>query len=407
MSVPVAGPARETPTAELPLGNECPVCGGRALTDVLEIPRVPVDCNVLWPTLEGALAAATAEIRLAFCGACGHTFNRAFQPELMAYSPRYENSLHFSPRFQEYARSVAAHLIERYDLHGKDIIEIGCGKGEFLTLMCELGQTRGVGFDPSYVPDERRSASLARIEVIQDFYSDRYADRGADLICCRHVLEHLHDPQEFLRMVRRAIGRRKTVVFFEVPNGRCTLKDLAIWDIIYEHCSYLSRRTLARLLAASGFAVCDLGEAFGGQYLCIEALSENAVRAERMRSGELEGMALEAEAFADEYRRKLTLWHDLFEGITRAGRRVVVWGAGSKGAMFSYLLALGGQADAVVDINPRKHGRYVAGTGQRIVPPECLRERKADVVIVMNALYRDEIGQRIRELGLNCEILCA
>ena len=52
MSVPVAGPARETPTAELPLGNECPVCGGRALTDVLEIPRVPVHCNVLWPTLE-------------------------------------------------------------------------------------------------------------------------------------------------------------------------------------------------------------------------------------------------------------------------------------------------------------------------------------------------------------------
>ena len=40
-------------------------------------------------------------------------------------------------------------LIRRYDLRGKEVIEIGCGKGEFLSLLCEVGDNRGVGFDPA------------------------------------------------------------------------------------------------------------------------------------------------------------------------------------------------------------------------------------------------------------------
>jgi SAM-dependent methyltransferase len=389
------------------LGAACPVCGAGALTDVIEIPRVPVHCNLLWPTREEALAAPTADIRLAFCGACGHTFNLAFDPELMAYSQRYENSLHFSPRFQEYARSLAADLIERYDLHGKDIIEIGCGKGEFLSLLCELGENRGVGFDPSYVPGEAGAGSPPGMEVIRDFYSERYADRQADLICCRHVLEHLADPRGFLQMVRRVIGGRNTVVVFEVPNGRCTLRDLAIWDIIYEHCSYFSSDSLAQLFRASGFGVRDLSEAFGGQYLCLEAVPGQAVTSGRIPRSELQGMLQEADAFADQYRRKVVQWHKLLKGIMQAGRRAVVWGAGSKGATFSYVLELGGRIDYLIDINPRKSGMYVAGTGQRIVQPEFLREYRADAVIVMNSVYRDEIRERTRDMGLNCEILCA
>jgi len=399
--------ARVIPAGDARPRSGCPVCGNASVLDVVEIPRVPVHCNVLWPTRAEALAAPVADIRLGFCRGCGHTFNRAFDPALMAYSPRYENSLHFSPRFQEYAQSLAAHLIERYDLHGKDIIEIGCGKGEFLTLLCELGENRGVGFDPSYVPGEAGTASAAGFEVIQDFYSERYAAHRADLICCRHVLEHVADPQGFLRMVRRAIGGRNTVVFFEVPNGRWTLRDLAVWDIIYEHCSYFSAHSLAELFGAAGLGVRDLREAFGGQYLCLEAVSGDAVTTERPPTRELEALAREAEDFADEYQRKVAQWDELLEEMTEAGRRVVVWGAGSKGVSFLNALGIREQSEYIVDLNPRKHGMHVAGTGQRIVPPEFLRTCRPDAIVVMNAIYEDEIRARIENLGISCELLCA
>jgi ABC-type Fe3+-hydroxamate transport system substrate-binding protein len=60
----------------------------------------------------------------------------------------------------------------------------------------------------------------------------------------------------------------------------------------------------------------------------------------------------------------------------------------------------------VVDLNPRKQGMYVAGTGQKIVPPEFLRDYQPDVIFVMNHIYENEIRQLTADLGLNPELLC-
>jgi hypothetical protein len=104
----------------------CPVCGANGEI-FFETRNVPVYCNILQPTRAAAVAAEQAKIRLAFCHICGHIYNTAFDPARISYDAHYDNSLHFSPRFQNYARELAAHLIERYALKGKTIIDIGCG----------------------------------------------------------------------------------------------------------------------------------------------------------------------------------------------------------------------------------------------------------------------------------------
>ncbi|GAF94206.1 unnamed protein product, partial [marine sediment metagenome] len=80
---------------------------------------------------------------------------------------------------------MASRLIKRYNLYEKDIIEIGCGKGDFLLLLCELGNNRGFGFDPSYENERSNSEVAGQITFIRDFYSERYASYQADLIYCR------------------------------------------------------------------------------------------------------------------------------------------------------------------------------------------------------------------------------
>lgn len=369
---------------------------------------MPIHCNLLWPTREEAIQAPRADIRLGFCRDCGHIFNLAFKPELMEYSQAYENTLHFSRRFQSYAEVLAARLIDHYNLRDKDIIEIGCGRGEFLTLLCQLGNNRGVGFDPSYIPAEGAEKTTEGLTFIRDFYSERYAGYGADLICCRQVLEHIHDPIDFLTMLRRAIGDRpNTVVFFEVPNVLFTLRDLAIWDIIYEHCSYFNPGSLAHAFALCGFDVCRLTEEFEGQFLHIEALPGEDVDSTYEQSDEVKWIASDIPSFAANYRNKAETWRDKVEQTRRKGQRVVVWGAGSKGVAFLNKLEIQGQVEYVVDINPRKQGAYVAGTGQEIVSPEFLRDYQPDVVIVMNPIYRNEIQQLIRNLGLTAELMDA
>jgi SAM-dependent methyltransferase len=327
----------------------------------------------------------------------------------MESSPAYENSLHFSPCFQSYAESLAARLIDRHDLHGQDIIEIGCGRGDFLRLLCKLGGNRGVGFDPSYEPEQSGGGSSTdRITFIRDFYSERYAGYEASLICCRHVLEHIQIPRDFLNQVRHSIRNRlKTIVFFEVPNVLFTLRDLGIWDLIYEHCSYFSGSSLSRLFTSCGFDVCDLNETYGGQFLSIEARpGEGLVKSGPDPREDFEELVSDIPPFSEKYWRKVEAWRQKLERRIQAGQRIVVWGGGSKGVTFLNALETQGQIEYVVDINPRKQGGYVAGTGQRIVAPDFLRDYHPDLIIVMNPIYQTEIKKTLEGLGIASDIEC-
>ena len=354
-------------------------------------------CNLLWPKRELALDAPRGDIQLGYCLTCNHIYNYAFDSSKVEYTQAYENSLHFSPRFQQYATSLANHLIERYDLHGKTIVEIGAGKGDFLIMLCEQGNNRGLGFDPSYEPDlaDHRSD---RVSFIQDYYSEQYAGHEADLICCRHVLEHIADPKDFLTAIRRALAENHdAVVFFEMPSAKYTLVNLGIWDIIYEHCSYFSHDSLAWIFRQTRFQVLNLAETFSGQFLTIEARS---ARDTTVTNNKLENLSQFVADFDNKYRQKVSFWQNELNKIVKSGQRAVVWGAGSKGVSFLNVVDSSHAIKYLVDLNPRKHNMYVAGTGQQIVSPEFLTEYQPDLVVIMNPNYEDEIRQRLANMNL-------
>ena len=129
----------------------CALCGSRRVAPLYEVRDVPVFCNNLWAGREEAVACPRGDIELLFCRECGYIWNTAFDASRLEYTGSYDNSLHFSERFRGYAGSLAQRLIDRYDLRGKEIIEIGCGKGDFLVMLCRMGGNRGFGFDRSYV----------------------------------------------------------------------------------------------------------------------------------------------------------------------------------------------------------------------------------------------------------------
>jgi hypothetical protein len=48
-----------------------------------------------------------------------------------AYAPNYEDRQNFPPTFNGFALDLAKQLIEKYDLQGKDIVEMVVAKGTF------------------------------------------------------------------------------------------------------------------------------------------------------------------------------------------------------------------------------------------------------------------------------------
>jgi hypothetical protein len=82
----------------------------------------------------------------------------------------------------------------------------------------------------------------------------------------------------------------------------------------------------------------------------------------------------------------------------------VLWGAGSKGVAFLTTLDIRHEIEYAVDINPHKHGTFMAGTGQQIVAPEFLKGYRPDIVIVMNPIYCNEIQRELDRMGIGVEV---
>jgi SAM-dependent methyltransferase len=389
------------------INHPCDNCHSQGMAVFYEVEDIPVHSNVLLHSQAEALAQPLGHMQLGFCSTCGFISNLRFDVTMLSYSSSYEDSQGFSPRFQAFIEQLADRLIARYGLRQKDILEIGCGKGDFITLLCERGGNRGIGIDPSYDPARSTSGTGATVHFIKDYFSGAYAHLLADFICCRHTLEHLPNTASFIRMLREAIGdRTDLVVFFEVPDTERILHECAFWDIYHEHCSYFSPTSLIYLFQSCGFDVLDFNKDFDSQYLLIEVKPATGCRPPTPPSADQVGLLSQAIAsFQRRYQDHLYHWQQRFQQLRSDAKRTVIWGAGSKAVGYLTTLHVGDAVADIVDINPYKQGMYLPGTGHRIVAPESLRDHPPDVVIVMNPIYRDEICHTLREMGLQAECI--
>lgn len=349
------------------------------------------------------MGIATASITLEACGCCGHVYNGDFREDLVEYSPEYENSLHFSARFESFADELVKKLDFRWGLAGKTIVEVGCGRGDFLKKLCAKQETRGFGFDKSYPGVERDESRKENVVIRAEHYTDAYRDLKPGLLCCRHVLEHIQAPVEFLRSLRRTARGESgvsTATYFEVPNALYTLRDGGIWDILYEHCGYFTPASLAKAFELAEYAVEAIEQSFAGQFL---SLFGNTNRTAVMTADARNGYPQLFESFAAAYSAKVEQERRFLSDERSARRKVVVWGAGTKGTMYLNTIADVGAGfiEYIVDVNPRKHGKFVPGSGQKIILPDALAEYRPDTVIVMNPAYTDEIRNLLGARGLS------
>ncbi|MFW2387724.1 MAG: methyltransferase domain-containing protein [Polyangiales bacterium] len=385
--------------------DKCPACGSKKLTPFHSMRSIPALSCTIWDTPAEAKSCPQGDIDLALCETCALLLNTSFDPELLHYDEAYEASLHHSPLFTRYAEELAEGLIERYGLKEKTVLEIGCGKGAFLEMLVKMGNNRGLGFDPSYeaepdyVPDER-------ITFVKEFYTEKHLEISPDLVIARQLLEHVEEPLEFLTGLRRTLGdRHDTIVVFEVPNALDMLQRADLWDVIYEHPIYFTPLSLDRLLRSAGFDVLRVRPAYEGLFLVIEASPSAGPPKELESVGHL--VKDEVAGFAAAYADRVKRWAGHLADIKAKNQRAVLWGAGARGDTFLNAIGIHDEIAMVVDLNPRKWGKHMAGTGQAIHSPEDLRANPPDVVVIANEIYKEEIGKSLRDMGIDAEILVA
>ncbi|MCS6781291.1 MAG: class I SAM-dependent methyltransferase, partial [Geminicoccaceae bacterium] len=199
----------------------CPACAATALEPVWRVPSVPVHSCLMVDSEAEARAFARGTLELVFCSSCGFLFNAAFDPSVQHYSPAYEETQALSPRFLRFLAELCDDQARKYDLRDRLVLEIGCGKGEFLVALAERTGCRGIGIDPGFRPERLASPAAFRLAFVRDLYGPAWRDLAPDYLACRHTLEHIGPVAAFVATVRATLGDRPdTVVMFELPDLR-------------------------------------------------------------------------------------------------------------------------------------------------------------------------------------------
>lgn len=321
----------------------------------------PIFQNRMYDSVEAARACPRGQISIVEDLVSGLVRNAAFDPDLMVYDAAYQNEQANSGPFR-------AHLDWAADLvmstMGANLIEVGCGKGTFLDMLRARG-AEITGFDPTYEGDDPQ---------IEKVYFGPEIGMNAEGLILRHVLEHIENPVDFLMQLARANGGRG-VIYIEVPCFDWICRNRAWFDIFYEHVNYFRLLDFHKIFGR----VVASGNCFGGQYLYVVA-DLSTLRQPTYESGN-------PVDFPADFTAGL-------EGVTTPGD--VVWGGASKGLIYAMLRARAGRpVAAVVDINPAKQGKYLAGTGIRVeAPDEVLPSLPKDTnILVMNPNYTKEIKE--------------
>jgi hypothetical protein len=385
----------------------CPSCGGASIDLIYAVQSIPLHSCILLDSPEAARAFPRRDLELAFCDGCGFVFNASFDEAAMAYSANFEESQHFSETFNTFARDLAREIAATCDVAGKCVVEIGCGKGEFLAELCRTAGARGIGIDPAYRADPGRTAGAGDLRFLAERFGPAHFALPADIVACRHTLEHIAPVRGFLDAIRKMIGPREDVwVVFETPDAARVLGEGAFWDIYYEHCSYFSAGTHADLFKRGGFAVHEVKLVYAGQYIVQYARptvrADAPIRPDERAVAEMRHLA---EAFPDKVRQAQDRWRDRIDRAQREGRSVVLWGGGSKAVSFLTTLGIGPEVRAAVDVNPYKQGKYTPGSAHPVIAPAALTASPPDTVIVMNPIYLPEVRAMLGSLGLKPDIM--
>lgn len=372
----------------------CRLCGQALFAQPLLVQHeMPAAAQGL-PTADQLAADRGVTLALHQCSGCG-TVQLATEP--VPYWRDVIRAAGISAEMRAYRLDQFGHWLGQHDLTGRKVLEVGCGRGEYLSLLRDAGaDATGIEHLPASVA-ACREAGLRVTEGFIDGPDTRLADGPFDGFAILNFLEHIPAAHLTLRGIVANL-EPGAIGLVEVPDFDMILRMRLFAEFVPDHLYYFTRQSLKHLLEGNGLEVLECSSEWHGYVLSATVRKRTPLDLSALQNAQADIQA-SFNAFLDRFDTG----------------RVAIWGAGHQALALISLLGIAPRIRYVLDSAPFKQGRFTPATHLPIVAPERLDEGEVDAVIVLAASYSEEVanliakrfGSRFKVAVLRDSGLCA
>jgi 2-polyprenyl-3-methyl-5-hydroxy-6-metoxy-1,4-benzoquinol methylase len=283
----------------------------------------------------------------------------------------------YSTEMKKFRLNQFNKFLSKYNLKDKKIVEIGCGKGEYLSLMKECGaDVYGIeNLDSSVKACQNNSLNVTKGYIDKSDYKLTNAPYDAFFIL--NFLEHIPNLNEALKGIANNL-KDDGIGLIEVPNFDMILKKKLFSEFIADHLYYFTQKTLRNSLEFNGFEVLECKTIWYGYIISAVVKKRNILDMSQFKNHQRK-LKQEINSYIDKH------------------SKVAIWGAGHQALAIISLADIKNKIKFVIDSAPFKQGYYTPASHLKIVSPQILSDSQIDTIIVMSASYSDEVASIIQK----------
>jgi SAM-dependent methyltransferase len=316
-------------------------------------------------------------LRFHYCLDCAGVFREDVQLNAPDYSSVDRSTARQMPL---YLNKILSNLDLKDD---EFLIEVGSNDGSLLEKIKSVGVKKILGIEPSKSLSQLSKNNGFQVECT---HLDRDSSKRilesygfADVVICRHTLEHVPCPRDFLDaicLIMKDSGR----LFLEVPSLKpiidSRLHGHEFWD---EHLSYFSEETLQNMLIKAGFKISEIEsrEHCGSENILCWAIKQSHPKISQAHKP-IKQILESSKRFDARWGEYIKNLHDVVKELPRP---IAALGASHPQTNFINFTNLSSFIDFHLDDDPKKKNLYVPSSNSLILPTEDMVNRNIATII--------------------------
>lgn len=386
--------------------KKCIICQGE-LYKLFRIENMPATAQDI-PTQEELYKDKGIKIQLCECKNC-HLVQLDSEP--VHYYKDVIRAGGYSTTMENLRNAQYQEFIALGKLTGKKIIEVGCGQGEFLSILAKY-PVKAYGME-----HKKELVELAiekGLNVVQGYpknEKDNFINAPFDAFTSFNFLEHQPNPLMYLKAIAHNLTNGGYGLI-TVPSFEYILEKKSFYEIIPDHIAYYTKESLSYLLEKAGFKllkeersnrdtlsfIVQKEESLQQQNIGIESQRRNIEKGNIKEVSDISGLLYQKEVIQKEV-------YEILENARLQNKRIAIWGASHQGFTLCATTGLFGKVEYIIDVAPFKQGKFAPASHIPIISPDNAVINPVDIIIIVAPGYTEEIKNTIyQKFGKKMEI---